>query len=88
MTAINLGIPVTRDESQSNKPACLSHDPELWFPGDGSVGRFRAEQAKDICRTECPARVRVACLKEALDDDTSDGIWGGLDEKERKKLRG
>lgn len=79
----DLGMPVHPDDHWDRKAACLSHDPELWFPKDGSVGRFRAQQAKDICITECP--VKAPCLRDNLNMES--GIFGGLDEKERKKLR-
>lgn len=40
--------------------------------------------AKYLCRNFCP--VRGECLLANL-DDTSDGIFGGCDSSERKKLR-
>lgn len=40
--------------------------------------------AKYLCRNLCP--VRGECLLANL-DDTSDGIFGGTDQAERKKLR-
>jgi len=84
MPAINVGMPYTRDENWTKAAACTSHDPELWFAGEGSLGRFRAERAKDICIKDCP--VRLECLTEHIGEEF--GIFGGLDEKERKKLRG
>lgn len=40
--------------------------------------------AKALCR-ECP--VRNACLDYALTKPEPYGIWGGLNERERKRLR-
>jgi WhiB family redox-sensing transcriptional regulator len=44
----------------------------------------REERAKAICRT-CP--VREPCLEYALRIREAHGIWGGLNEIERKSLR-
>jgi WhiB family transcriptional regulator, redox-sensing transcriptional regulator len=62
-------------------------DPDLWFPDTtlGSYGRRMAVQkAKAICKG-CP--VRAACLQMALDADIQYGIWGGLTEHERRRLK-
>lgn len=55
-------------------------DPELFFP------RYAADRAPAvaICQ-ECPHR--VPCLSWALEQDIQEGIWGGLTERERRKLR-
>ncbi len=62
--------------------ACLSHDPDLFFPtgATGPIGR-EIEQAKTVCRG-CP--VRNACLQWALSAGQLSGIWGGLTEEERR----
>ena len=59
---------------------CLDADPETFFPEKGGSTR----EAKRIC-THCP--VRNECLDYALDNDERFGIWGGLSERERRKLR-
>jgi len=40
--------------------------------------------AKRVCES-CP--VREECLKYAMDNDERFGIWGGLSERERRRLR-
>ncbi len=67
------------------RAACLRHPAVLFFgmddaeaPGDR---REREEQAKLICR-ECI--VRLDCLGHALEAREPYGIWGGLNEVERK----
>lgn len=62
--------------------ACLSHDPDLFFPtgATGPIGR-EIEQAKTICRG-CP--VRNPCLQWALGAGQLSGIWGGLTEDKRR----
>lgn len=59
---------------------CAQVDPELWFPEKGGD----ASPAKRICR-KCP--VRKQCLEEALATGERHGIFGGLSERERMKLK-
>lgn len=63
-----------------NFAACASVDPEAFFPNKGGSTR----EAKDIC-AKC--EVRDFCLEEALENDERFGVWGGLTEQERKKLK-
>ncbi|MDX2561936.1 WhiB family transcriptional regulator [Streptomyces sp. NPDC087219] len=66
--------------------ACQDVDPDLFFPvGTGAPALVQAEEAKEICRG-CP--VREACLDWAMDDSRQvTGVWGGLDENERRALK-
>lgn len=59
---------------------CAQVDGETWFPEQGKSCR----DAKRICRA-CP--VRAECLQYSLDNDERFGIWGGLSERERRRLR-
>jgi WhiB family redox-sensing transcriptional regulator len=59
---------------------CLNADPDVFFPEKGGSTR----EAKRICG-ECP--VRVECLEWALENDERFGIWGGMSERERRKLK-
>ncbi len=69
----------------SRLAACRGEDPELFFP-IGSVGPALAQiaAAKKIC-ARCP--VRASCLRFALVTGLDYGIWGGLTEDERRRLR-
>lgn len=58
---------------------CAQTDPEAFFPEKGGSTR----SAKRICDT-CP--VRDACLEYAIDNNVHHGIWGGLSERERRRL--
>lgn len=73
------------DADWQEHAACRDHDPELWFTvgSDMTAAADRAE-AKRICRTECP--VRAECLQEASDNRIEHGVWGGLDETERRAI--
>jgi WhiB family redox-sensing transcriptional regulator len=59
---------------------CSQVDPEAFFPEKGGSTR----DAKRICE-QCD--VRAQCLDYALQNDERFGIWGGLSERERRKLR-
>lgn len=59
---------------------CAQTDPEAFFPEKGGSTR----DAKRVC-SQCP--VREACLEYAMENDERFGIWGGLSERERRRLR-
>jgi WhiB family redox-sensing transcriptional regulator len=59
---------------------CAQTDPEAFFPEKGGSTR----DAKKICGS---CEVRAHCLEYALENDERFGIWGGLSERERRKLR-
>jgi WhiB family redox-sensing transcriptional regulator len=59
---------------------CAQTDPEAFFPETGGSTR----EAKRIC-SGC--EVRAECLEYALAHDERFGIWGGLSERERRRLR-
>lgn len=86
---VNLGVPGVRrniDVVEDNPLAwqsdalCAQTDPEAFFPEKGGSTR----DAKRIC-TACD--VRDECLEYALENDERFGIWGGLSERERRKLK-
>jgi WhiB family redox-sensing transcriptional regulator len=62
-------------------------DPEAFYPDKG--GSTRA--AKRICngdgRDRWPCPVRAQCLDYALANDDRFGVWGGLSERERRRLQ-
>lgn len=59
---------------------CAETDPEAFFPEHGASSR----DAKSVCAA-CP--VRHECLEHALANDERFGIWGGLSESERRRVR-
>ena len=59
---------------------CAQTDPEAFFPEKGGSTR----DAKKICTT---CDVAAQCLEYALQNDERFGIWGGLTERERRKLK-
>jgi WhiB family redox-sensing transcriptional regulator len=70
----------THDEAWRLEALCAETDPEAFFPEKGGSTR----EAKRVC-TGCT--VRAECLESALTNDERFGIWGGLSERERRRLR-
>lgn len=59
---------------------CAQTDPEAFFPEKGGSTR----DAKRVCGA---CAVREECLQYALENDERFGIWGGLSERERRRVR-
>ena len=59
---------------------CAQTDPEAFFPEKGGSTR----EAKKIC---AGCEVRAECLEYALVRDERFGIWGGMSERERRRMR-
>ena len=74
-----LDEPVEEPDWQE-RALCAQTDPEAFFPEKGGSTR----EAKRIC-SGC--EVRAECLEYALAHDERFGIWGGLSERERRRLR-
>lgn len=65
--------------------ACRSEDPDLFFPlGNTGIWLAVIEQAKTVCR-RCPSEGQ--CLQWALETGQDAGVWGGLSEDERRRLK-
>ena len=76
-----LGIGLEAEgQSWQERALCAETDPEAFFPEKGGSTR----EAKKIC-TGC--EVKAECLEYALSNDERFGIWGGLSERERRRLR-
>lgn len=76
------------DRSWMDQAACQYVDnPDIFFPEGGS-GQWKMmleleRQAKMVCH-RCP--VRIECRDYAIETRQVHGIWGGLNEDERKKF--
>ena len=85
---VRLGVPGLRpaDTDLENPLAwqtdslCAQTDPEAFFPEKGGSTR----EAKRVCTGW---EVKAECLEYALSNDERFGIWGGLSERERRRLK-
>lgn len=68
------------EQEWQERALCAQTDPEAFFPEKGGSTR----EAKRIC---AGCEVRTECLEYALQHDERFGIWGGLSERERRKLK-
>lgn len=68
--------------------ACLNQDTEKFYALGGVTGWHESNpqkmEALAVC-ARCP--VREDCLEWAIEQREDYGIWGGLDEVERRKMR-
>ena len=70
----------TEEKSWQDFANCLGVDPDLFFPERGASTR----EAKEVCRG---CVVREDCLEYALQNGEKFGIWGGMSERERRRIR-
>jgi WhiB family redox-sensing transcriptional regulator len=59
---------------------CIGVDPEIFFPEQGESVR----EARQVC---LGCVVRAECLEFALANGEKFGIWGGMSERERRRIR-
>jgi WhiB family redox-sensing transcriptional regulator len=77
---VRLPLTETEELSWQERALCAETDPESFFPEKGGSTR----EAKRICSS---CEVRQECLEYALQNDERFGIWGGLSERERRRLK-
>jgi WhiB family redox-sensing transcriptional regulator len=65
--------------SWREKARCRGVAPEIFYPPEDDD----ALEAKSVCAA-CP--VREACLEHALTRREKIGVWGGMTERERRRL--
>lgn len=58
---------------------CRDHDPEVFFVR----GAAQSRRAIKIC-SNCD--VRDECLQYSLENDVEFGIWGGMTERQRRRV--
>ena len=68
------------DQGWQDRALCAQTDPESFFPEKGGSTR----EAKRVCRS---CEVKGECLDYALENDERFGIWGGMSERERRRLK-
>ncbi|GAA1634324.1 hypothetical protein GCM10009700_21850 [Brevibacterium sanguinis] len=75
-----LGAAEDGELSWQDQALCAQTDPEAFFPEKGGSTR----EAKRVCES---CEVRSECLDYALANDERFGIWGGMSERERRRLK-
>ncbi|MGH9077394.1 MAG: WhiB family transcriptional regulator [Acidimicrobiales bacterium] len=75
-----LELLLTNTRTWQFRANCMGVDPDLFFPERGCSTR----EAKEVCRG---CVVRLDCLNHAIDNGEKFGIWGGLSERERRRIR-
>jgi WhiB family transcriptional regulator, redox-sensing transcriptional regulator len=78
--ALGISADDAAEQSWQDRALCAQTDPEAFFPEKGGSTR----EAKRVCRS---CDVRAECLEYALGHDERFGIWGGLSERERRRLK-
>ena len=76
LSSANDGVELSWQE----RALCAQTDREAFFPEKGGSTR----EAKRVCLS---CDVRGECLEYALGHDERFGIWGGLSERERRRLK-
>jgi WhiB family redox-sensing transcriptional regulator len=76
----DIGVDDASGLAWQDRALCAQTDPEAFFPEKGGSTR----EAKKVCRA---CEVRAECLEYALAHDERFGIWGGLSERERRRLK-
>ena len=71
---------IAEDVSWQERALGAQTDPEAFFPEKGGSTR----EAKRVCQS---CEVQAECLEYALTNDERFGIWGGMSERERRRLR-
>ena len=77
---IELSFSGSEEMTWQERALCAQTDPEAFFPEKGGSTR----EAKKVCLS---CEVRSDCLEYALANDERFGIWGGLSERERRRLK-
>ncbi|MGP7999446.1 MAG: WhiB family transcriptional regulator [Streptosporangiaceae bacterium] len=75
-----IGVDDAAELGWQERALCAQTDPEAFFPEKGGSTR----EAKKVCRG---CEVRAECLEYALEHDERFGIWGGLSERERRRMK-
>jgi WhiB family transcriptional regulator, redox-sensing transcriptional regulator len=87
LVAVGIDLDVIQDELDSpvakgwwKDGGCEGMDPDLFFPERGAS----TKEAKAACGR---CSVQHACLIESLQMGDKHGIWGGMSERERRRVR-
>ena len=68
------------DRSWMGRGNCAGMNPDLFFPARGEA----SAPAKAVC---APCEVKERCLNYAIEGGERFGVWGGMSERERRRVR-
>lgn len=71
-------VPEVSDSTWAARGRCRDMDPDGFF-----VQGAGQQSVKALC-ADCP--VRIECLSDALDNRIEYGVWGGMTERERRRV--
>lgn len=80
MTLMGLAALLAEHADWQERALCAQTDPEAFFPEKGGSTR----EAKQVC---LGCEVKAECLEYALARQERFGVWGGLSERERRRLQ-
>ena len=81
---MTITMPATERRNWRDYAACLTEDPELFFPiGTTGPALLQEKEAKAVCGA---CEVRDTCLSWALRTGQDAGVWG-VSEDERRSMR-
>lgn len=85
-TGVTVFHPPTPDDDLSwqDNANCKGADQDLFFPEKGKGRSSSTREARVIC---AGCAVRDPCLDFAVEHGEKFGIWGGLSERERRRVR-
>jgi len=72
-------VNITKPPAWTVDALCAQVDPDLFYPEKGD----QAREAKRLC---AGCDVRVECLAYALAHGERHGVWGGVAERERRRM--
>ena len=81
---ISQSVPLSTRSPRIDSAPCQSTDPETFFPD--ATDTIKIKVAKNFC-ADCPTDTKAKCLTFAVDNNITYGIWGGLTEEERFRMR-
>lgn len=72
------------DMNWADGAKCDGEEPEFFFPGEPKKNLEKTLEAKTFCQG---CTVRLDCLEYSFRENLEYGVYGGLDEDERKEWK-
>jgi WhiB family transcriptional regulator, redox-sensing transcriptional regulator len=70
------------------RAACRGEDGDVFYPPASGETRAQRQMRENVAKSICQScKVRPQCLSHAVATDERYGIWGGLNDLERRALQ-